>query len=280
MNKTDGAEVGSEQPADSDNGAAAGRARTERSETQYPFFGLANAIEVVKAVQRAGGKEAPNADIMREMGVSKTTDRLWAYGIPGASYFGLIERIGRGEAGRIKLTDLGLQIALPGTPTEERTAKVAAIQKPELYALLLEKFAGHPVPSKDGLKNILQRDFKIVESMAPNAAEAFIDSLKVAELVSPTNSILALGDGPPPMASEKPRIAPPGETVSNEKPSPGTQTIRVPADFVIYRCKITKGHVVEIPLPPSFTKADVKRLAAFTVFLDTQADDASEEVPT
>src|SRR5580658_4718164 len=106
MNKTEVAETGSERPADTDNGGAGGKARTERSETQYPFFGLANAIDVVKAVQRAGGKEAPNADVMREMNVLKTTDRLWAYGIPGANYFGLIERIGRGEAGRIKLTEL------------------------------------------------------------------------------------------------------------------------------------------------------------------------------
>jgi hypothetical protein len=214
---------------------------------------------------------------MREMNVVKTTDRMWAYGIPGASYFGLIERIGRGEAGRIKLTELGLQIALPGTPIEERAAKVAAIQKPELYALLLEKFAGHPVPSKDGLKNILQRDFKIVESMAPSAAEAFLDSLKVAELISPTNSILSLGDGVATPSGEKTPATVGVENASIEKPVVGgMQTLRVPADFVIYKCKIGKGRVIDIPLPPTFTKADVKRLNAF---LETQVDDEGEEVP-
>jgi hypothetical protein len=275
MNTIDGAEAGSERPADSDNGASGGRGRTERSETQYPFFGLANAIEVVKAVQRAGGKEAPNADVMREMNVTKTTDRLWAYGIPGANYFGLIERIGRGETGRIKLTDLGLQIALPGTPTEERVAKVAAIRKPELYALLLEKFAGHPVPSKDGLKNILQRDFKIVESMAPNAADAFLESLKVAELISANNSILAIGDGAAPPTGDKPQGAPKDEATPSDKHVAGTQTLRVPSDFVVYRCKISKGRVLEIPLPKDFTQRDAERMYAF---LKTQIDDEGEEV--
>jgi hypothetical protein len=210
---------------------------------------------------------------MREMNVQKTTDRLWAYGIPGASYFGLIERIGRGESGRIKLTDLGLQIALPGTPTEERTAKIAAIRKPDLYALLLEKFAGHPVPSKEGLKNILQRDYKIVESMAPNAAEAFLESLKVAELIGTNNSIIALGDTGAAPSDEKTNVVPAKDGLTKAQPPPGMQTLQVPDDFVIYKAKITGGKVLEIPLPKTFKSADVEKLYAF---LKTQIDDDAE----
>ena len=181
-----GTEPGSGAEFKIENGTAGAKVR---SETPYPYYSLTKGIAVVEAIRRAGGSEAFSSDVMKEMGVTKTTDRVWAYGIPSASQFGLIERVGRGDEGRIKLTDLATRIVLPATPEEARLAKVAAFKKPDLYVNLLAKFTGHPVPAKDGLKNILLRDFKIVESMVTIAADAFLESLKEAELVSPNNVI-------------------------------------------------------------------------------------------
>lgn len=247
--------------AKSDEGNGGGKTR---SETSYPYYGLAKVIDVVKAVQRAGGNTpAPATDVMREMNVTNKNDRQWAYGIPAAIMFGVIERIGRGDDAKIKLTALGLRIALPGTSDEERATKVAVFKTPELYSLLLERFAGHPAPSKEALKNILQRDYKIVESMAGNAADAFIDSLKTAELINPAGNISIAG-GPV-------EEAPKPEDKKEKKPAnPDAKTIEVPADFIVYRCKISGGRVIEIPLPPKFSKADVSRL---TAFLETQIDE-------
>ncbi len=61
----------------------------------------------------------------------------------------------------------------------------------------------------------------------------------------------------------------------NKKPESGgdgtaTQTLSVPADFIIYKCKIAPGRVIEIPLPPKYLQADHERLVAF---LETQIDD-------
>lgn len=49
----------------------------------------------------------------------------------------------------------------------------------------------------------------------------------------------------------------------------------VPADYVIYKAKITGGKVLELPLPKTFKSADVEKLYAF---LKTQIDD-EDEVP-
>lgn len=261
-----------EEPVDADakpgvppaGGNGAGKSR---SETSYPYYGLGKVFEVVKAVQRAGGNEAaPATDVLREMKVAKTTDRQWAYGIPAAIMFGVIERLGRGDDAKIVLTSLGRRMALPGGPDEERATKVAAVRSVDLYVKLLEKFARNPVPSKESLKNILQRDFGILESMAGNAADAFLDSLKMAELVTPGGTISANDDAPAVQAEpDKPasNIAPPAEKAN-------TKVVEVPSNFIIYRCKITKGRVIELPLPPEFTKADAERLYAF---LQTQIDD-------
>jgi hypothetical protein len=50
----------------------------------------------------------------------------------------------------------------------------------------------------------------------------------------------------------------------------GLKRLHVPEDFVIYKCKISGGRVIDIPLPPKLTQSDVRRLYAF---LQTQVDD-------
>jgi hypothetical protein len=247
-----------------------GKERSERSGTEYPSFGLSLGITVIEAVRRAGGNEAPSADVMKEMGIDKVTDRKWAYGIPAAKQFGLVERVGRGDAGRIKLTDLGQRVALPG-PGEEKLSKVTALRAPPLYAKLLERYAGHPVPPKEGLKNILHREYDIVESMAPGAAEAFIDSLHTAGVVNEQNLILI--DGAPSQA--KAAITPPPKDEALATPA-GQKPVHVPEDFVVYRCKISKGRVLELPLPRDFTKRDAEKIYDF---IKTQTDDEGEEAP-
>jgi hypothetical protein len=260
------------EPEDTENDPDSERpGAKQRSGTPYPYFGLSMAISIVEAVRKSGGSEAPSSAVMAQMGVPKTTDRRWAYGIPAAAQFGLIERVGRGDDGRIKLTELATRIVLPTTPEEGMAARVAAFRTPQLYSKLLERFAGHPVPQKEGLRNLLFREFGIVESMAAYAAEAFLDSLKDAGLVNANNSISVNGAAPPAVANgvggDKAVIERP---VVDHQPPPGMQVLKVPQDFVIYKCKISGGRIIEIPLPPKFATADVDRLHAFLL---TQIDD-------
>lgn len=253
----DGETNGIDAQADAQKGAKA------RSGTSYPFFGLPTALKIVDAIRAAGGDEAANADVLSALGATKN-DRLWAYGVPAAIQFGLVERVGRGDVGRVRITDLAKRIALPTTVDEKRAAKGEAFQQPELYQKLLERFAGHPLPQKDGLRNLLCREYQIVESMAAGAAEAFIESLREADLVSPQDTVLQHGSGAPVGDAKggKPKNDPP--------PDPDTQVVRVPADYIVYKCKLGQGRVIEIPLPPRFSKADAGRLHAFLL---TQVDE-------
>jgi hypothetical protein len=241
-----------------------------RSETPYPYFGLSKVIDIVKAVQIVSGNApAPAAALLAELKVTKT-DRLWAYGIPAATYFGLVERIGRGDDAQVKLTELGRRIALPGPPDEEHATKASAVRMPELYLKLLEQFAGAPVPSKEALKRILQRDYGIVESMAGNAAEAFLDSLKTAELITSTGTVTT-GNGAAAVEIKK-EVKPAIDAEPTQGADP--QTMRVPAGFVVYKCKIARGKIIEIALPKEITKAEVDRIHAFLL---TQIDDEDDE---
>ncbi len=239
--------------ADEEKDEAAGSSKAARSESKYPYYSLTKMIDFVAAVRRAGGSEAPDVDVLRELNLKSKTERFWAYGVPAATYFGLIERTGRGDDGRVKLTELAGRIALPGNPDEARAAKVAATVKPELYSKLLERYAGHPLPTREGLRNVLHRDYKIVESMTAFAADAFLESIKEAELIAPDSTVLAPGQRPPDATPKTPHL--PAE------PEPGTKTITVPADFVAHQFTLRRGMVVVIPLPEDLTTKDVERLS-------------------
>jgi hypothetical protein len=242
--------------------------RSERSGTEYPGYGLSMGLTIIEAVRRAGGNEAPIADVMVAMGIEKITDRKWTYGIPAAKQFGLVERIGRGDTGRIKLTELGSRVALPG-PGEEKLSKITALRTPPLYAKLLERFAGAPVPPREGLRNILHREYEIVESMAQQAADAFLDSLATAGVVNEQNLIMV--DGATSVAK------PPTPTKDEPPPAPpGMKQLAVPDDFVVYKAKISGGRIIDLPLPPKLKTSDVDKIHRLLL---TQIDDDGEEVP-
>lgn len=234
-------------------------ATKSKSETSYPYFGLDRAIEIVRAVRRAGGKEAPNSEVLKELGLSKVTDRIWAYGVPAAKYFGVVEGIGRGQEGRLKVTDLGLRIVAPTTEDEARVARVAAFQKPELYLKLQERFAGVSLPSAEGLGNLLHRDYGIVESMSRNAAEAFIESLKIAELITAAGSVIGGAvSGATSSVDDTATKAPPVPIETRDQPA--TQQFAVPQNYVIHTLQLRKELTIRLPLPPDLSMKDVGRI--------------------
>lgn len=63
----------------------------------------------------------------------------------------------------------------------------------------------------------------------------------------------------------------PSDALPARTPAPpgDERTIRVPDGLVVFRCRISGGRVLEIPLPAELSRADVDRICAF---LRTQAD--------
>ncbi len=69
-----------------------------------------------------------------------------------------------------------------------------------------------------------------------------------------------------------PPVTPPGPAIT-ASPPPRTQAVMVPADFVLYACKLSRGRFVQIPLPLELTRVDVERIHAFLL---TQVDDPEQ----
>lgn len=60
-----------------------------------------------------------------------------------------------------------------------------------------------------------------------------------------------------------------GFAVVSPNPGPQSQLVAVPADFVVYRTKISGGRVIALPLPSDLSAEDVRRLhAVLLTFVD------------
>jgi len=255
------------------------KAAKSRSGTAYPYFGLPTALRIVDAIRGAGGDEAANADVLTALQVTKN-DRVWAYGVPAAIQFGLVERVGRGDIGRVRITELAKRIALPTNTEEKRVAKGEAFQQPELYQKLLERFAGHPLPQKEGLRNLLCREYQIVESMAAGAADAFLESLREAEMVSPQDTVLRSGSQASKQDKGNHQRADDDEDDGGGDEDEGeakTKSVRVPADFIAHMFPLRRDLNVTIPLPATLTSKDVARLKKW---MDTLTFDENDGDPT
>jgi hypothetical protein len=253
-----------EQESELDGETSNGVGERERSGTRYPFYDLEEAEKFVKSVQECGGNEVLEDDLLKHLNLSRTT-KSWVYKLSTAREFGLIEKKGQKSEARITITDRGKRLMLPGDDNELAATRAATFLAPSLYQKLFERYKGAPLPQPKFLANTLVRDHKIVDSVSESAAVAFISSAKHAGMVNAAN---VLGD---PRKTDATVVQEQKEKLA-ESPK-GGQTINVPADYIVYKCKISGGRVLEVPLPRDFTKRDVDRL---TAFLQTQVDE--EEV--
>src|SRR6187551_3427040 len=107
----------------------------ERSGTRYPFYGLEEAFEFASAIQKSGGNEVLEDDLLKHLGLSRTT-KSWVYKLSTAREFGLVERRGQKSEARITITEQGRRLLLPGDDQELKITKIAVALTPSLYKKL------------------------------------------------------------------------------------------------------------------------------------------------
>ena len=76
------------------------------------------------------------------------------------------------------------------------------------------------------------------------------------------------GNDEPEAAAATPAPAPAATMIPSVEP--GMQLVRVPADFVLYQCKIGPGKMLCLPLPRDLSTVEAYRISAF---IFTQVDD-------
>lgn len=254
--------IKNEEDAPDSSGPAAGVERGDRSATRYPFYDLQEAENFALAVRDTGGSSVPEDDLLKHLGVSKTT-KSWVYKLSTAREFGLVDRKGQKDAAQIALTDLAKRIQRPSSEAELAASRIAAFLTPPLYKKLFEVYRGETAPKVGFLANALARDpHKLVESVTEQAAKAFLQSATHAKLL--VDGVFASdATGGKSAVNGKQNLTPPGAK-DEEKPkgegSSDQQSVKVPANFIPHPFQLRRDMTIVVPLPPDLNSRDVARL--------------------
>ncbi len=242
-----------------------------RSEEAYPYYSVQEGIRLAEAVQKAGGRSAAVSDVMKVLGLSSAAARGWTYRLSTAREFGLVEKSGRGDEAKIQVTDLFMAYTHPTSEAEKRATLMQIVLKPALYGKLLARYRGAPKPDVIGLANLLMREHGLLATVKEPAAEAFIDSIEFAGLItngtvapstSPTTGAQPITVSEPPTA---PAVLPTGPLPQH--PSAGAE------GWIEYVFPLRKGVTVKLTLPPTLTKRDIERLTRCIQNLPTEDED-------
>lgn len=239
----------------------------------YPFYPLSEVETFVKEIHSAGGWEV-GEDVAYERLYKKGSPRLnrwWKYKVASAREFGLVERVGRAEEAKIRLTKLSRRLVMPESESDLADARRACFFSCELYRKLHTRYADGPLPPLEGVSNVLVREYGLVASVAPTAAQAFENSLTTAGLVVDGRVTVSKS------AQPSPPLPPSGEP-NRELLKPEIQLAQADVGregFIRHRFNLRRGMVLQVELPEDLTQVEVNRISKWLSTLPLEEEGAS-----
>jgi len=225
-----------------------GRAKRERS-TRYPGVSLAESVKLVGSIDDLGldGLTAPA--IAAALGYKNIKTNTFSARLSAARQFGLLNLAGDGYA----LTPLAREILHPVDLSELPRLYRQAMQKPPLYAELIERLAGKHAPEAELLGNVLYHNHQIIASAKLSAALAFLESARFAGMLGPDDVVSPAGS---PVSS-------PGPPVPSQPPAPPPARPRAPEAGVRIDLQLwdeDEGKTIRVRAPRTITAASFDRL--------------------
>ncbi|HZX78199.1 hypothetical protein [Lysobacter sp.] len=155
--------------------AAKGAARP-RSEVAFPYYNLDSAIEVAERIHDEAGGSCSRDQLAPMLGYSGVKNGGFLSKLGAARMFGLVEEVN----GMLRPTQLAAQIYAPVHATDAQRAKAQAFLNVELFEKVYERFKGQPLPTNQGLENLLRVEFKVVPAQIKNAIRTLQESAESA----------------------------------------------------------------------------------------------------
>lgn len=152
--------------------------------TRSPNFPGVSLEEAVRMIEQIHGAEAhqhpiPVKVILGHLGYKPRSGRGLVV-VAALGQFGFLEFEGKGPTRSGRITDLALDVVLPGSPHRSEQLKVAALN-PRLHADIWDEFAGK-LPTDTTLRFRLVRERKFTERGADGFIKQFRSTIDFANL--------------------------------------------------------------------------------------------------
>lgn len=158
----------------------------KQSSIRFPYYSMADSIDVVRAIHLRAGGEATVDQAARFLGHKTTVSGAFRLRLSAATMFGLLE----GEGGRVRLTDRANAI-LSEHPEDSQRAKVEAFFEVPLFRKVYEQYQGRQLPPKEGLKSVL-KNAGVVPTQVERSLAALDRSAEVAGLYASGRGYLVI----------------------------------------------------------------------------------------
>lgn len=147
-----------------------------RSEVSFPYYNLDSALEVAEKIHDQAGGSCSRDQLAPILGYSGTKNGGFLSRLAAARLFGLVEEVG----GMLRPTQLASSMYAPIHPVDAERAKVQAFLNVELFEKVYDRFKGQPLPTSQGLENLLRTEYKVVPAQIKNALRVLQESAESA----------------------------------------------------------------------------------------------------
>jgi hypothetical protein len=147
--------------------------RRAKSGVRFPYYSLAQSIEVARLVHERGGGRCSLDQLAAYLNQSAKSGAFLSK-IAAARMFGLITNA---TDGYVRITERAQHIIAPTYPgRDDRRARVEAFEGVPLFADMLRHFGSGQLPPQAGMDNALEHEFHIAKSAVSDARRAFSES--------------------------------------------------------------------------------------------------------
>ncbi len=164
----------------------------KRSSVSYPYFDHDTSLEVARKIHSEAGGSCEADRLAALLGYKTTNSGTFQTRLSAAKQFGYV----RADGPTLSVTDRAKQALHPVLPEDGNIAKSAAFLSVELFGQVYERFKGGTLPSKTGLKNLLEQTYGLGAERLEPAIRVLMDSAQQTgffhngdqtRLIKPTN---------------------------------------------------------------------------------------------
>ncbi|MCX5999653.1 MAG: hypothetical protein NTU41_08725, partial [Chloroflexi bacterium] len=213
-------EIESGQPGEMvATGSSGGEERNKIRKTRirslylFPMYDFNMAKSIAEIIERDGAGTLSEETLAMTLSLSARSSGFQMKTLTGRQ-FGLLTK----QADVLLTTPLAKMILKPTSEEEKRRALVEAFLKIPLFQAVAMRFKGQPLPAKETLRHILEREFQVTSNRVNDAQRVLLDSARdtgvliekgnavyLSTLATPKPSAVAQEpDTPLPAAAEQP----------------------------------------------------------------------------
>jgi hypothetical protein len=183
--------------------ASAGATPTKGWKKGLPQADLKDAEEWAGKLWGCARLSSASAEVFaKELGLKSASGGRWDVKLALLRNYKLIKV----DGDQISLTPLGQRLINGSDREQQAAARREAMQTLKAYKDLLDTYAGTPLPEKSSLAGKLEFEYGKTTANAEAAAQAFLDSLAHAQMVTADGMVSLTGEAPGPTPNSEPVV--------------------------------------------------------------------------